>query len=128
MEPTAANRELVARALASAGAIMVAYVGVVHEVVGRTLYPDGPEWFGGIVGWHAAGFATIAAGALLLLAALGRARVPWRAIAGAVAAISAVVALAEAVREHSFHLFAVTNVIAALAVTIALRRAGRIAS
>src|SRR3990172_3880073 len=86
MEPTAAsqNRELVARALASAGAVLVAYVGVVHEVIGTTLYPDGPAFFGGSVGWHAAGLAAIAAGGLLLLAALGQARVPWRAIAGAV--------------------------------------------
>jgi hypothetical protein len=129
MESTTTSREqeLVARALASAGAILIAYVGVVHEVVGRKLYPDGPAWFGGLVGWHAAGVATIAAGGLLLLAALGRARVPWRAIAAAVGAISAVVALAEALQEHGFHLFAVTNTIAALGVVICLRRTGRVA-
>jgi hypothetical protein len=74
--PHAHDRELVARALASAGAILIAYVGVVHEVVGSRFYPDGPASFGGPLGWHAAGLAAIAAGVLLLLAALGRARVP----------------------------------------------------
>jgi len=127
MEPTAVSRdrELVARALASAGAVLVAYVGVVHEVVGTTLFPDGPAFFGGSVGWHAAGLAAIAAGGLLLLAALGWARVPWRAIAAAVGGGGACVALSDAWLERSFHLFATTLFIAALAVAIALRRAER---
>jgi hypothetical protein len=102
----------VARALASAGAVLVAYVGVVHEVIGTTLYPEGPAFFGGSVGWHAAGLGAIAAGGLLLLAALGRARVPWRAIAATVL-------------ERSFYLFATTLPLAALAVAIGLRRAER---
>ena len=127
MEPTAASRdrELVARALASAGAVLVAYVGVVHEVIGRTLYPDGPASFGGSVGWHAAGLGAVAAGGLLLLAALGQARVPWRSIAAAVGGAGAFVALEDALLERSFHLFAVTLPIAALAVAIGLRRAER---
>src|SRR5581483_3735177 len=51
-----------ARAIACAGAVLLAYVGVVHEVVGTTLYPDGPAWFGGALGWHAAGAALIVLG------------------------------------------------------------------
>jgi hypothetical protein len=115
----------VARALASAGAVLVAYVGVVHEVIGTTLYPEGPAFFGGSVGWHAAGLGAIAAGGLLLLAALGRARVPWRAIAATVGGAGAFVALQDAVLERSFYLFATTLPLAALAVAIGLRRAER---
>jgi hypothetical protein len=127
MEPTAVSRdrELVARALASAGAVLVAYVGVVHEVIGTTLYPDGPAFFGGSVGWHAAGLGAVAAGGLLLLAALGRVRVPWRAIAAAVGGAGAFVALEDALLERSFHLFAATLPIAALVVAIGLRRVER---
>ncbi len=127
MEPTTArhDQELAARALASAGAVLVAYVGVVHEVIGTTLYPEGPAFFGGSVGWHAAGLGAIAAGGLLLLAALGRARVPWRAIAAAVGGAGAFVALQDALFERSFHLFATTLPLAALAVAIGLRRAAR---
>jgi hypothetical protein len=127
MEPTVArhDRELAARALASAGAVLVAYVGVVHEVIGTRLYPDGPAFFGGSVGWHAAGLGAIAAGGVLLLAALGRARVPWRVVAAVVGVSGAVVALADAVIERSFHLFAATLPIAALAVVIGLRRVER---
>jgi hypothetical protein len=127
MEPTAAghDRELVARALASAGAVLVAYVGVVHEVIGTTLYPDGPAFFGGSVGWHAAGLGAIAAGGLLLLASLGVARVPWRVLAAVVGASGALVALADALTERSFHLFAATLPIAALAVAFGLRRVER---
>jgi hypothetical protein len=129
MEPTASNRqrELVARALASAGSVLIAYVGIVHEVVGSTFYPDGPAHFGGPLGWHAAGVAAIAAGGVLLLASLGRARVPWRLVALAVGGVGAFLALEDALREHSFHLFAVTLPTAALAVAIGLRRAERFA-
>jgi hypothetical protein len=121
------ERELVARALASAGAILIAYVGVVHEVVGSTFYPEGPASFGGPLGWHAAGVAAIAAGGVLLLAALGRVRVPWCPIAAAVGGAGAFVALGDALLERSFHLFAATLPVAALAVAIGLHRAGRIA-
>jgi hypothetical protein len=119
------DRELVGRALASAGAILVAYVGVVHEVIGTTLYPDGPAFFGGSVGWDAAGLGAIAAGCALLLAALGRARVPWRVLAVVVGASGAFVALEDALHEHSFHLFAATLPIAALAVAVGLGRVER---
>lgn len=114
--------EVVARSLASAGAILIAYVGVVHEVVGSTFYPEGPASFGGPLGWHAAGLGAIAAGGVLLLAALGRTRVPWRTLAAVVAGAGAVVAVGDAWQERSFHLFAATLPIAALAVAIGLHR------
>ena len=66
----------VRRALACGAATLVAYVGVVHEVVGSTLYPQGPAALGGPLGWHALGISGIAAGLALAAGVLGLARVP----------------------------------------------------
>ncbi len=44
---------------AAAFSLLVLFVGVVHEVVGSTLYPEGPDEFGGPMGWHAAGIGLV---------------------------------------------------------------------
>jgi hypothetical protein len=98
-------------AACAAAATLVAYVGVVHEVVGATLYPDGPAAFGGPLGWHAAGIAGIAAGVLLGAGVLGLLPVPVAPLAAAVGVIGAVVFAADLWRG-SFHLFAGTLVAA----------------
>jgi hypothetical protein len=46
-------------ALAAALSLLTLFVGVVHEVVGATLYPDGPAQFGGAFFWHLAGLALV---------------------------------------------------------------------
>jgi len=105
--------------LACCAATLVGYVGIVHEVVGTTLYPDGPSSFGGPIGWHAAGVAAIVAGGLLAAGALRWLRVPVVPLAAAVGGIGGVVFIDDALSEGSFHFFALTLVIASavLAVT-----------
>jgi len=99
-------------AAACAAATLVAYVGVVHEVVGATLYPQGPGEFGGPVLWHATGLAGIAAGLSLVLGAMRLLRVPVRALAAAVGIVGGAIFAAEAIRNGGFHLFAFTLVVA----------------
>ena len=98
-------------ALSCGAATLVAYVGVVHEVVGATFYPDGPEAFGGPLGWHAAGVAAILTGLLLGAGVLRVLSVPVRPLAAAVGLIGAVV-FAVDLWHGSFHLFAFTLVVA----------------
>src|SRR5438046_179620 len=45
------------QAVACSGAVLVAHVGLAHEVIGTVVYPYGPGVFGGPVGWQAAGLA-----------------------------------------------------------------------
>lgn len=99
-------------AAACAAATLVAYVGVVHEVVGASLYPEGPAQFGGPLVWHAVGLAGIAAGLLLMAGVLRVLPVPIRPLAAAVGGIGAVVFAAEALTDGAFHLFAFTLVVA----------------
>ncbi len=115
--------ELVSRrqALACAGATLLAYVGVIHEVVGATLYPDGPLFFGGTVGWHAAGLGLLATGVALAAATLGVVRLPVVALALALGAAGAVAVAGEAWVHGGFHLFAFTMVVAGLGVALAAR-------
>jgi hypothetical protein len=110
------------RALACSAATLVAYVGVVHEVVGSTLYPQGPAALGGSLGWHALGISGIAAGVVLAAGVLGLARVPMLPIAVVVALCGAVIFVAEALIHGGFHFFALTLFVAAVVLAIAERR------
>jgi hypothetical protein len=105
------------------GASFVAYVGLVHEVVGARLYPDGPALLGGPLPWHALGLAGIAAGATLLADLLGVVRVPRRALAAVVGVAGAGAVVMDLVVHDGFHFFGATIVVAALLVALGPARA-----
>ena len=94
-------------AVAAACSLLIAFVGVVHEVVGSQLYPEGPAEFGGPGGWHAAGLGVAAAGALLVAATLGLLRAPVRSLAAVISVAGFATAIPDLVQHH-FHLFAAT--------------------
>jgi hypothetical protein len=95
-------------ALAAALSLLIFFVGVVHEVVGATLYPDGPTQFGGTAAWHLAGVALALAGAWLVLATLGIVWAPVRLIAAVVAIAGLAISAQEIIALQQFHLFATT--------------------
>jgi uncharacterized membrane protein len=109
------------RLLAFAAATMIAYVGVVHEVVGTRLYPDGPALLGGPLGWHAVGIAGIAVGVVLALGIVGLVAIPLTPIALAIAGIGAGFVAWDAA-NGGFHFFAFTLVIAGIVLAHAARR------
>ncbi len=110
------------RALACCGGTLLAYVGLVHEVVGSTLYPEGPAAFGGPLGWHAAGFSLIGLGVLIAAGAFGSVRVPIVPLAAFTSAVGFIVLVGEAVRHGGFHFFAFTMVVAGAFVVVETRR------
>ena len=116
-----------ARLLAFAAATMIAYVGVVHEVVGTRLYPDGPALLGGPLGWHAVGIGGIAVGVLLILGTLGMVTVPLAPVALAIAGLGAGFVAWDAA-NGGFHFFASTLVIAGVVLARATRREGPLAA
>jgi uncharacterized membrane protein len=109
------------RALATAGAVLVAHVGLVHEVVGAKLYPDGPAFFGGALGWNAAGVLGIALGIAMAAGALEFAAVPLVPLATVAIAAGAVCVVGEALQHGGFHFFAATLVAAGALVAAAGR-------
>jgi len=116
--PGPSDRE---RLLAFAAATMIAYVGVVHEVVGTRLYPEGPALLGGPLGWHAVGIAGIAVGVLLVLGTLGLVAVPLAPVALTIAGIGAGFVAWDATRG-GLHFFALTAMIAGVVLARAARR------
>ena len=104
-------------AVATACSLLIAFVGVVHEVVGSTLYPEGPSEFGGPTGWHAAGLALVLAGAILVIGTLGIVHAPVRIIAAIISAAGFAIAVPDLVQSH-FHLFAATLAVSGAAVAL----------
>jgi uncharacterized membrane protein len=124
---TAARFSDYERLLAFAAATMIAYVGVVHEVVGTRLYPEGPALLGGPIGWHAVGIGGIAVGVLLILGTLGMIAVPLAPVALAIAGVGAGFVAWDATRG-GLHFFALTAMIAGVVLARAARREGRLAA
>jgi len=100
------------QALAASGAMIVAFIGVVHVVVGETIFPWAPAFVGGYVIWYAMGVACLAFGLALLAATLGLVRLPvvWPCIVLAVGSL-ALTALVEVIHRE-FHFFAVALAVA----------------
>jgi hypothetical protein len=98
------------------GAVLIAYVGLVHEVIGARLYPDGPALMGGAVPWHFLGVAGIAAGLALVADCAGLVTAPRRALALLIGVAGLGAMAGDAVVHGGFHFFAATLVVAALLV------------
>lgn len=97
------------RSLASCGAVLIAFIGVAHEVVGHILFPWGPAFLGGPLGWHGTGLLAIASGLLLLGGTLRLFRFPVVPFALSVAAAGAFFVIVTAVLHHQFHMFALVG-------------------
>ena len=102
------------QALAVSGAMIVAFIGVVHDVVGETIFPWAPAFVGGYVIWYAMGAACLAFGLALVAATLRLVRmpvvVPCIALAVGGFALTALVAIV----KGEFHFFAVSLALAGL--------------
>jgi len=118
--PTLVSRR---QALAFAGATLLAYVGIVHEAVGSTLYPYGPAAFGGPLGWHAAGLSLVAAGVLIGAGTLGLLRLPVAPMAALLSLVGGAFVAAQALGHGDFHFFAFTMLVAGLLVALSARGA-----
>jgi hypothetical protein len=108
-------------ALASALSLLILFVGLVHEVVGSILYPEGPAQFGGAFFWHLTGLALVSIGAWLVLASLGILRGPVRLIAAAVAILGVLVSAHDVIQLRQFHLFATTLAVSGAGVSLLYR-------
>lgn len=111
------------QSLASCGAVLIAFIGVCHEVAGHIVFPWAPAALGGPIGWHGAGISTVVLGVLLLAGTLGLIRFPVVPLALIVALAGAVIGVFTAVVHHQFHLFALALAIAGVTTAFFDRRA-----
>jgi hypothetical protein len=111
------------QALATSCAAIIAFIGVCHEFIGDTVFPWGPEFLGGPIGWHGLGIFTIAAGSLAVAGTLQRINVPITLFAILVATIGVTIALLTAVLHGQFHMFAVVGALAGVGAGVFHNRA-----
>ena len=111
------------RAFAVSGCVLVVFIGLCHEFIGSILFPWGPAFLGGPVGWHGLGVFGISAGLLMLAGTLHVVRVPVATLSILVAATCASISAYTLIGRDQFHFLASVEVIAALAVFIFHRRA-----
>ena len=116
------------QSLASCGAILIAFIGFCHEVAGHIIFPWGPAFLGGPIGWHGTGLFAIVAGLLLLAGALGLLRFPVVPMALIVAAIGAFFFVATALLHSQFHAFALAGTFAGVGTAHFHRKAARATS
>lgn len=106
------------QALASCGAILIAYLGLVHELVGAQLFPWAPALLQGPVGWHGAGIAMIVIGVSLLAGTLRLAKVPIIFLCALAGTFALGISVIAPLIFHQFHFGSTTIVIAAMTTAI----------
>lgn len=116
--------EALHQSLASCGATLIAFVGVCHEAAGDVIFPWGPAFLGGPIGWHGVGLFGIASGLLLLAGTLHLFRFPVVPFALFAAAIGSFFFVATAALHGEFHAFALAVVCAGLLTAYCHPRAG----
>ena len=108
------RKQALHQSLASCGAVVVAFIGLTHEIAGHVIFPWGPDFLGGPVGWHAAGLTAIASGVLLLAGSLRLIQFPVVPVALTVAVASVFFVVVAAVLYRDVHAFAAIGLFASL--------------
>lgn len=117
------KNEALYQSVASCGAVLIAFIGVIHEFAGHVLFPWGPDFLGDPVGWHAAGLFCIAAGVALLGGTLRIIYFPVIPLALFMAAGGAFFVGVAAVLHGQFHMFALVGFFAGIATAYFHRKA-----
>lgn len=120
------REESLYRSLSSCGAALIAFIGVAHEAVGHILFPWGPAFLGGPVGWHVTGVLAIASGLLLLGGTLRLFRFSVVPFALAAAAMGAFFVVVTAVLHQEFHMFALAGFLSGVVTTHFHRKASQL--
>jgi hypothetical protein len=119
------QQEANTQSISVCAAFLIAFIGMAHEVVGPTLFPWAPGWFGPIL-WHAIGIAAIVLGLSCLGGVLRIFKFPIVPCGillgfGGIAAMTLMV-----VMHQEFHYFAMWLAIAGFTLATSQRKAARL--
>jgi hypothetical protein len=106
-------------------AFLLAFIGLVHEVIGPTLFPLLPAWMGPIL-WHAIGIFLIVAGLLSIGGILGAIKFPVIACGVLVGFAGSAATVLVAYLYQQFHFFGVCGAIAGFTLAVAHTKALRL--
>jgi hypothetical protein len=99
------------QSLAASGAVVVAFIGIVHEAAGGLIFPWAPLLLGPVL-WHTLGLTAFFGGLIAFAGALHLIRAPVVLLASLVVVLGLVIGVLTAVLKHEFHLFAFLAAIA----------------
>ena len=106
-------------------AFLIAFIGVVHEVIGPTLFPLLPAWMGPIL-WHGIGVFLIVAGILSMSGRLGAIKAPVIACGVFVGFAGSAATVVVMYLYQQFHFFGVCGAISGFTLAIAHTKALRL--
>lgn len=115
------DQQTLHRSLATSGSVLIAFIGLSHELIGASLFPWGPAEFGGPIGWHLLGFAAIVIGLLLLLGTLHIFPTPVVPLSILAAALGGVITGYTAVVHRQFQFLALSFCLSAVVVAACYR-------
>ena len=101
------------QSLSACGATLIAFIGFCHEVAGHIIFPWGPDFLGGPIGWHGTGLLAIVVGLLLVAGTLRVIKFPVVPVALVVVAVGIFFVGVAAFLYGDFHAFALAGSIAA---------------
>ncbi len=110
------------QSVAASCALLIAFHGVMHEMIGPLLFPWAPATFGFAV-WHGMGFAVLIIGALMFAATLRVARFPVLPAALFLAILATAVIAYIEITHGQFHFFALSLGLSSATCAVFYRRA-----
>ena len=111
------RQEALYQSIAASFSLLIAFHGVLHEVIGPLLFPSLPETFGFIV-WHGMGIAVFVIGALMFATSLHLIRFPLVPATIMLCIFALGVIIYIEVTLQQFHFFALTLSLASAASAI----------
>ena len=101
------RQEALYQSVAASFALLIAFHGILHEVIGPLLFPTLPETFGFLL-WHGMGIAVLIIGALMFAGTLRLIRFPIVPAAIILGTLATGVIIYIEVTHQQFHFFALT--------------------
>lgn len=117
------RQEALYQSLASCGAALLTFIGVCHMFVGEALFPWGPAFFHGPIGWYGIGIVAIVGGLLLLGGILRLFFFPVVAVSLVASVLGLAVMIAAKVLHDQFHMFALAVVFSGIVCAYFYRKA-----
>lgn len=113
------------QSLATAGPVVITANGLHHEFMGEIVFPWGPDFLGGPIGWHGFTLLVVVYGVVMLLGTVRVLKLPVYPMVGLAILVCCGLLLASAILHQQFHGFAFTSLVAVTVTAVCYRKSSR---
>ena len=113
------------QSLATAGPVVITANGLHHEFMGEIVFPWGPDFLGGPIGWHGFTLLVVVYGVVMLMSTLRVLKLPVYPMVGLAILVCCGLLLASAIFHQQFHGFAFTSLVAVTVTAICYGKSSR---